>query len=85
MEKPSPHIEKVAYTIDESAVCLGVSRNVIYNEMNEERLLSFWAGGRRLISRKALNDYVYEREQEELETRKCVDTEFLCSDVKKKD
>jgi len=53
---------RVAYSVDEAAARAGCGRDLIYREINEQRLLSFTSGSRRFISRQALKAWVSARE-----------------------
>lgn len=55
MEKP---LRKLAYTVEQACEAVGLGRNFLYIAMSEGRLRSFKAGRRRLISAKALMEFV---------------------------
>ncbi len=54
----------LAVTVDEAARITKVSRPSIYVELNSGRLRSFTLGRRRLISLRALKDWIAARERE---------------------
>lgn len=49
--------EKAVYSVEESMALLGLSRQTIYNEINNGRLLSFKVGNRRLIPSEAISEW----------------------------
>lgn len=51
-------VDKLAYRINEAAAALGLSRTTLYGEMQAGRLKSVWLGGRRLILRADLLNFV---------------------------
>ena len=54
----------LAVTVDEAARTVKISRPTIYTEINSGRLRSFTLGRRRLISVKALQEWIAARERE---------------------
>ncbi len=56
----------LAVTVDEAARTIKISRPSIYVELNSGRLRSFTLGRRRLISVKALQEWIAAREHETL-------------------
>ncbi len=54
----------LAVTVDEAARTIKISRPSIYVELNSGRLRSFTLGRRRLISVKALQEWIAARERE---------------------
>ena len=57
-------IEKLAYGVEEATSALGISRSRIYELIASGDLKSYMEGRRRLISRRALNEYVDRKERE---------------------
>lgn len=60
----TPEIQPLLYTVVEAAQALRISRARLYELMGEGRLKSLKLGQRRLISRKALHEFVAELEKE---------------------
>jgi excisionase family DNA binding protein len=59
VEKPSPHpISRVAYTISEAAIALGVSRRVVEGCINRGELKARLVGKQLLIAAKSLEGLV---------------------------
>ncbi len=57
--------DQLAYSVTKTAKLLGMSRQTIYVEINAGRLKSFLHGKRRRsITAMAINEWLYEREQE---------------------
>ena len=56
--------DRVALSVTEAAVLLGVSRPTIYQLMNREDFPSFRIGTRRLISRSGLERWVAAQTEE---------------------
>lgn len=59
----------VAYSIDDALKVLPVSRQTLYDLINQGALRSFKQGRRRLISRAALLNYIAEREAAERQSQ----------------
>ena len=58
-------MDQLIHTVNEArALLAGMSRAVLYEEINSGRLRSFKRGRRRYIPADALRDYVKERESE---------------------
>lgn len=55
---------KLAYSIQEVEKILGVSHQSVYNLLSEGKLKTFRIGGRRLVSRRALEDFIKTAELE---------------------
>jgi excisionase family DNA binding protein len=51
-------LEKLAYSIDEVAEATGLSRSLIYDEMNAGHLQSVKVGRRRIITRQQLDAFL---------------------------
>lgn len=60
----SVNTSRIAYNIEQAMEALDLSRQSIYDEINEGRLRTFRVGRRRLVSAEALTDYVRDREAE---------------------
>lgn len=50
---------ELVYSVTEAARALGVSRPTMYNLIHQEGFPTLKVGGRRLISRKRLDEWVY--------------------------
>ena len=50
--------QRLAYSVDEAARALGVSRDVIYHELRTGRLKSIKVGRRRIIGRHHIEDFL---------------------------
>lgn len=57
------------FSIGEAMECLGISRHLIYDEMDSGRLDYIKIGRRRLIRAQTLDRYLTEREREAREER----------------
>ncbi len=57
-------VESLAYSVNGICIALNLSKQSVYDEINSGRLRSFKAHGRRLISRKAADDYINALEAE---------------------
>ena len=53
-----PGGEKLAYSVDEAARALGVSRDVIYGQLRTGRLKSIKVGRRRIIGRQHIDEFL---------------------------
>jgi excisionase family DNA binding protein len=53
-----PTVEKLAYSIQEAADALSISRSMIYDEMDSGRLGYIKIGRRRLITSAQLENYL---------------------------
>lgn len=56
--KDSSTIEPLAYSVNEAAQVLGVSKPTLYKYVNRKDFPSFKLGGRTLISAEGLKDWV---------------------------
>ena len=54
--------DRIALTVEDAIAVTGYSRNRLYDAMNDGSLRSFKDGRRRMISRKALEDFIAKRE-----------------------
>jgi excisionase family DNA binding protein len=63
MSEPTtvPHIEPLAYTVDEAAEATRVSRDLLYDEMRAGRLAYLKVGRRRIITRQQLDAFLTRR------------------------
>ena len=52
----------LAYSVDEAAIHLRVSRRTVYTLIEVDAIPTFKVGSRRLISRKALEQFIAQRE-----------------------
>jgi excisionase family DNA binding protein len=52
------HGERLAYSVDEAARALGLSRGLIYNQLRTGRLGSIKVGGRRIIAREHIDKFL---------------------------
>jgi excisionase family DNA binding protein len=50
--------ERLAYSVEEAANVLGVSRDVIYDQLRTGRLKSLKVGRRRIIGRQHIDDFL---------------------------
>lgn len=56
---------ELTYSVSEAAEALGVSRNTMYQIIHQEGFPTLKVGGRRLISRRLLAEWVDEQAQKE--------------------
>lgn len=52
----------LAYSVPAASKVIGISSRRVWDLVRDKKIKSFIAEGRRLISRKALQDYINERE-----------------------
>jgi excisionase family DNA binding protein len=52
------YAHKLAYSVEEAAEAIGISRSLVYDEMNAGRLGYIKIGRRRLITSQQLNEYL---------------------------
>ncbi len=64
MSELKAEIVGLAVSVDEASRLVKLSRPTIYSEINSGRLKSFSQGRRRLISLRALKDWIAARERE---------------------
>lgn len=55
--------DKLSYSVDEAMAALGIGRNAFYKAVSSGELATFSVGKRRLVSRRALEEFVQKREQ----------------------
>ena len=58
------HRDRLSMSVEDASKLLGVSRATLYIEIRRKQIKSFRVGGRRLISREAIQDYIKARENE---------------------
>jgi excisionase family DNA binding protein len=58
MPATAEYAPKLTYSVDEAAEAIGISRSLVYDEMNAGRLGYIKIGRRRLITSQQLNEYV---------------------------
>lgn len=56
--------QKLSYTVDEAVDATGLTRSRVYQAIGERQLKTFKAGRRRMVSRKALEDFIAKLERE---------------------
>lgn len=56
--------ERLAYSVAEAAELVGISERRMWDKVREKHIKSFRDGQRRLISRRAIEEYVAAREGE---------------------
>lgn len=61
---------KLTYTVEEASAALAKPRSAIYDAIHSGQLESYKDGKRRLISRRALEAYVANKEAEAKSSRK---------------
>lgn len=59
-----PENQKVSFTLEEAIIATGLTRSRIYQAISSAALRTFKAGRRRMVSRKALEEYVANLERE---------------------
>lgn len=57
--------DRLAYSVDDVVRLLGTNRSAIYKAISSGQLRSFKIGRRRLISRRAIKEYIRTLEEEE--------------------
>lgn len=56
--------ERLSYTTDEACAATGLNRNAFYRAMHSGQLNTFKVGKRRMVSARALREYIEAREKE---------------------
>ncbi|WP_083490818.1 helix-turn-helix domain-containing protein [Stenotrophomonas humi] len=56
--------ERLSYTTDEACAVTGLNRNALYRAMNAGQLSTFKVGKRRMVSARALREFIEAREKE---------------------
>jgi len=62
-EEPQSPITPLAYRPGEAAKLINISRSLLYRLMAEGEIPTFMVAGCRLISRRAIEEYISTREQ----------------------
>ena len=57
-------MDRLSMSVNDASALLGVSRATLYTQIRSGQILSFRVGGRRLISHKAIQEYIKECEKE---------------------
>ncbi|MBN4940594.1 helix-turn-helix domain-containing protein [Stenotrophomonas pavanii] len=60
--KQSP--ERLSYTVDEACAVTGLNRNAIYRAIALSQVSTFKVGRRRMVSARALREFIEAREKE---------------------
>ena len=50
--------QQLSYTVDQACQAVGLPRTSLYSAMRDGKLRTFKAGRRRMVSRKALEDFI---------------------------
>lgn len=56
--------ERLSYTTDEACAVTGLNRNAFYRAMAANQLKTFKVGKRRMVSARALREFIEAREKE---------------------
>ena len=56
--------QRLSYTVEEAVAATGLPRSSFYRAMKEQQLSTFKSGRRRMVSRKALEDFITRLERE---------------------
>ncbi|ALA81472.1 MULTISPECIES: helix-turn-helix domain-containing protein [Stenotrophomonas maltophilia group] len=56
--------ERLSYTTEEACAVTGLNRNALYRAMAAGQLSTFKVGKRRMVSARALREYIEAREKE---------------------
>ncbi|MBD3827296.1 helix-turn-helix domain-containing protein [Stenotrophomonas sp.] len=59
-----PAAERLSYTVDEACAVTGLNRNAIYRAITLGQISTFKVGRRRMVSTRALRDFIEAREKE---------------------
>ncbi|HHA2785182.1 helix-turn-helix domain-containing protein [Stenotrophomonas maltophilia] len=59
-----PQAERLSYTTEEACAVTGLNRNALYRAMAAGQLNTFKVGKRRMVSARALREYIDAREKE---------------------
>ncbi|MGE8450164.1 MAG: helix-turn-helix domain-containing protein [Pseudomonadales bacterium] len=60
--QPAP--ERLSYTVDEACAVTGLNRNAMYRAMTLGQISTFKVGRRRMVSTRALREFIDAREKE---------------------
>ena len=55
---------KLSYSVDEACMALGLPRTTFYAAIRDGQIQTFKAGRRRMVSRKALEDFITKLERQ---------------------
>jgi excisionase family DNA binding protein len=58
------HHERLSYTTDEACAVTGLNRNALYRAMAANQLRTFKVGKRRMVSARALREFIEAKERE---------------------
>ena len=58
--------DRLSMSVEAASELIGISRATLYIEIRRGQIKTFRVGGRRLISRQAIQDYIQAREEENL-------------------
>lgn len=56
--------ERLSYTVDEACAVTGLNRNAIYRAITLGQISTFKVGRRRMVSTRALREFIEARERE---------------------
>ncbi|MBS4800441.1 helix-turn-helix domain-containing protein [Stenotrophomonas maltophilia] len=56
--------ERLSYTVDEACAVTGLNRNAIYRAITLGQISTFKVGRRRMVSTRALREFIEAREKE---------------------
>ncbi|MDR7136174.1 excisionase family DNA binding protein [Lysobacter niastensis] len=56
--------DKISFTVEEAALATGMNRSRLYQAIGKHQLKTFKAGRRRMVSRKALEEFIAKLERE---------------------
>jgi hypothetical protein len=56
--------EKLSYNVDEALAATGLNRNALYRAIGNGEIKTFKVGKRRMVSARALREYIDAREKE---------------------
>lgn len=56
--------ERLSYTVDEACAVTGLNRNAVYRAIGANQMTTFKVGKRRMVSARALRDFIEVKEKE---------------------
>ena len=56
--------DRLSMSVEDASELIGISRATLYIEIRRKQIKTFRVGGRRLISREAIHEYIRARENE---------------------
>lgn len=62
--KQPPAADRLSYTTDEACAVTGLNRNAFYRAMTLGQISTFKVGRRRMVSARALREFIEAREKE---------------------